>query len=185
MTIVHKKIQELKTEDYKNSILKISFDEPSKISTEQWKIILHHWHDSTEYEYQNSTKFLTDLGINTNGIAGGKYAKNVKQFLMAIHSHHDVNKYKDFYLMVKDALISYQSMKDNSEVITISLLINMFNQDWLNYGHQLEIRKKDDKCRFIDTYSSLNNPSKWMSIDKAFEEIEKYKNVEIEYENCY
>ena len=173
-----------------NDILStINFNDIDSITTEQWKYILYHFHDISQTRYKMSTDILEKCGISSNGIAGGKHFNEVRQFAWGFHNHYDFSKYKSFYFRVKDVLNFFPSEADDkTEVWTIYLYINMFETRWSDYLYYLEIRKSDDMCRVIDlsAYSKKNYiKTDWMTFDEAEELINKYKDYEVEDNECY
>lgn len=180
MSSRRKKITALKTKQDLEFESVINWGKPEEITKAQWQHILHHWQDSTEHHYKISSDYIYSFGVHTDGIGGGEFAKNIQQHHLSIHDHHDVDKYKAFYFMVKFALKFYKSPKDDEIIYDITLLVNMFRKDWLHNGHHLEIRKSDDKCRFIDSYSTRDKAGDWMDMDKALDLIKKYQKIEID-----
>lgn len=181
ITFRRNKINKMKDEKFTIDVSNVPVDDITKLTTEQWQMMLYHWHDQTTLHYTTTSNFLMKHKLWTSGIAGtGKFDCTVRQHYFSIHNSHDADKFKEFYLIAKDALKDWPSRKDETPIIEMGLLINMFRESYEHSGHRLEIRKEDDMCRFIDAYSSYKNPTKWMSLDEAFEEIKKYQNYNID-----
>jgi hypothetical protein len=174
----YNKIKKIREAQSEVAMSDINFDDIDSITTEQWKYILYHWHDIATNRYKKCTNFLYSLGLNTDGLAGQKHSDTVRQFSWSFHTHYDLNKYKEIYFRVKDALNFFKSSKDDTDVWQIYLFVNMFGQNWSNSGHYIEIRKEDDMCRIIDEWSSYKAPTKWMTWDEVIELVNKYVHVE-------
>ena len=183
------KIKAIEDQEAKNMMSTINFNDIDSITTEQWKYILYHFHGISKSRYEMSTNVLEKFGISSNGITGGKRFNEVKQFAWGFHNHYDFSKYKSFYFRVKDALNFFPSEADDeTDVWTIYLYINMFETRWSDYSYYLEIRKIDNMCRVVDlsAYSKKNYiKTDWMTFDEAEELINKYKDYEVEDNECY
>lgn len=181
ITFRRNKINALKDEKFTIDVSTVPADDITKLTVEQWKMMLYHWHDQTTLHYTTTSNFLMKHGVWTSGIAGtGKFDCKVRQHYFSIHNSHNTDKFKELYLIAKDALKDWPSRKDDTPIIEMGLLVNMFRESYDHYGHRLEIRKEDDMCRFIDAYSTYKEPTDWMPLDTAFDEIKKYQTYEID-----
>jgi len=185
ISIRRNKINKLITAREINEMSVINFDDVNSITTDQWKYLLYHWHDTTTKRYKKTTEFLYSLGILSGDIAGHKYADTVRQYEWSFHPPTDLKKYKDFYFTVKDAINFYKSTKDDTEVWEIFLYVNMFGRDWLNNGMHIEIRKEDDKCRLVERYCTYEKPTEWITWDAMIEMVNKYIHIEYDEEDDY
>ena len=183
------KVRKIKAKQDEDEWATINTDDINSITIEQWKYILHHYHGESMQRYQHSTKLFNKLKVSMDGIAGGKYHQEVRQFQWAFHDHYDFKNMKDLYYRVKDALNFHKSEADETEDIwTIRLYVNIFETRWSNYNYYIEIRKSDNKARIIDlsSYARYSRvKTRWITLDEMEELINKYKGYEPEEDDCY